>query len=421
MRISLTKFVESSRFVKAVCFPILLMGIVSCTSVLDDMTDEVTSIVGEDGALSCVFSGDTIESCLSEDAKSETAIAEDVSADELEDEAFPTLGDVPDSPRATSTVEDLEQLTEGLIADREDAKYTNEVLRSSYASSGEKLSGIPEDYHLNVDQENSERQSNVTARQSSKLVSVDSLAEERRINDVESASDAVFDREYVSKDERKTVKKGNIASRSVGVGNQNGVMAVSKFRQIFDDAFESSGSSTFTPKAKQYDSKVLSDSSSDAVQIGSAENLEAAINDNEIVSLKNRIRLARSHEVSTEQARLSFQVASIPFSVGSASVGRSSRAVLNKVVELYKEFGGVIRVVGHASQRTRDMDPDSHQWVNFNISMDRAENTAILLARLGIPADSIIIMARSDSEQLSREHMPSSESENRRADIYIEY
>ena len=61
------------------------------------------------------------------------------------------------------------------------------------------------------------------------------------------------------------------------------------------------------------------------------------------------------------------------------------------------------------------------KWVNFNISMDRAENTAILLARLGIPADSIIIMARSDREQVSNEHMPSSESENRRADIYIEY
>ena len=118
---------------------------------------------------------------------------------------------------------------------------------------------------------------------------------------------------------------------------------------------------------------------------------------------------------------MSFQVASIPFAVGSASIGGSGRAILKKVVKFYEQFGGIVRVIGHASQRTREMDPDSHQWVNFNISMDRAENTAISLARLGIPADSIIIMARSDREQLSREHMPSSESENRRADIYIEY
>ena len=435
MLICLAKIIKSSRFVKAVCFPVLLICVASCTSALDDVTDRVAGIVGEEGTLACVFSGDTVENCLSENSNDETVIVETEFGEGSEEEAFPTLSDVPDRPRTSSTVEDLEQLTEGLIADREDAKHTNKLLRSSYMSSGDKLSRMSDSHDSDASPKNT---ADETAERPSRDLTDNSLAEERRINGVESATDAVLQRQYVSETQTNAVEKGNNtvfstrdrlynkaeqsnAIRSVGIRKQNGVMKIAKFREIFDAAFSASGASTYKSKSNQAGSKITSRPSSVKVEKGIIKEEGNTTYQNEVESLKNRMRLAQSDEDSRAHAGLSFQVASVQFAVGSASLDSSSSAILKKVVKLYEQFGGVVRVVGHASQRTRDMDPDKHQWVNFNISMDRAENTAILLARLGIPADSIIIMARSDREQVSNEHMPSSESENRRADIYIEY
>ena len=46
-----------------------------------------------------------------------------------EDQDFPKLSDVPDTPRPASSPEDLNRLSEGLVADRDEARYTTETLR----------------------------------------------------------------------------------------------------------------------------------------------------------------------------------------------------------------------------------------------------------------------------------------------------
>lgn len=427
MHISIKKIIKSSPFFKSVCFLVLLVCLASCTSVLDDMSDEVVGIVGEDGTFSCVFSGKTVEECLSEEVNGNEEIAENNS---IEGDSFPSLGDVPTGSRASSTVEDLERLTDGLIADRDDARYTNELLRSSYATGEDKLSKVEDGYDSGNNLANLDSQRGM---QSSKIIVTDSLAKERRII---SATEAVLDQGYSAKEQAKGLQEGlNIlprdqidnepeaipVKRPVRIETQNGVITNANFRKMFDDAFESSGASTYSGTSSPVDIEVVNKLSSEKLEKYNIKSVENGAYQNDVVSVKNSIQLAKSDRHSFERAMISFQVASVPFAVGSAVLDNSHTVILKKVVRLFKQFGGVIRVVGHASQRTRDMDPDKHEWVNFNISMDRAENTAIRLARLGIPANSIIIMARSDSEQLSDEHMPSTESENRRADIYIEY
>ena len=80
-----------------------------------------------------------------------------------------------------------------------------------------------------------------------------------------------------------------------------------------------------------------------------------------------------------------------------------------------------MRVIGHASRRTRDMDLNSHSWVNFQISLDRATAVSMELTRLGVPALAVLVDARSDNEPVSYEYMPAGEAENRRADVFIEF
>jgi len=86
-----------------------------------------------------------------------------------------------------------------------------------------------------------------------------------------------------------------------------------------------------------------------------------------------------------------------------------------------KEKGGTLRVVGHASSRTRDIDPLRHRLVNFRLSLARANSVARALIRRGIPAHEVQVQAMSDNAPVYYEFMPAGEAGNRRAEIYLDY
>lgn len=126
-------------------------------------------------------------------------------------------------------------------------------------------------------------------------------------------------------------------------------------------------------------------------------------------------------EYSPANVGMSIRVATVNFAVGSSSLSKEDRAVLQDVVGMFRQNGKSIRVIGHASSRTRDLDPMTHQLANFNISVDRANSVAKELMRLGIGGEQIFVGARSDSEPIYYEVMPSGEAGNRRTEIYIDY
>jgi len=117
----------------------------------------------------------------------------------------------------------------------------------------------------------------------------------------------------------------------------------------------------------------------------------------------------------------SYKVAVIQFANGAAGLTSSERAILRKVVSLHKERGGTIRVVGHASSRTRDMEPVKHKMVNWNVSTSRADRVAKEFLRLGVSAGNLYVGAMADNEPVYYEVMPAGEAGNRRAEIYIDY
>jgi outer membrane protein OmpA-like peptidoglycan-associated protein len=116
----------------------------------------------------------------------------------------------------------------------------------------------------------------------------------------------------------------------------------------------------------------------------------------------------------------SVKVATIHFSNGSSGLDVTDQRVLQKVAALLQEQGGLIRVIGHASSRTRAMDPVRHKMVNYNVSVSRADRIARELVRLGAAKNQIMIGAVSDTQPLYFEVMPSGEAGNRRAEIYID-
>ncbi len=114
------------------------------------------------------------------------------------------------------------------------------------------------------------------------------------------------------------------------------------------------------------------------------------------------------------------KVATILFSDGSSDLRDREKEIVRAVYERYLSSGRKVRVVGHSSSRTRNMDPVRHRMVNFGISAERANAVALELQNLGVPSDQITVVAASDDMPMYYEVMPSGEAGNRRVEIYLD-
>ncbi len=130
-------------------------------------------------------------------------------------------------------------------------------------------------------------------------------------------------------------------------------------------------------------------------------------------------QFAAAGPAGMDGAESSFRVATVNFGAGSTSLDSSDERALRRVVQLYKRQGGKVTVVGHSSSLTRDMAPVRHQMVNFSLSLERAQAVARALERMGVPTDSIEVAALSDAQPVYYESMPAGEAANRRAEVFL--
>lgn len=373
------------------------------------------------GAAACSTLWDDAGEFFEDDEANDRALAQDGG-----DQDFPKLSEVPDTPRPASSPGDLDQLGEGLVADRDEARYTNETLRSRYADDA-------------LDGEGRQVASAATAvepaRQPVQQTDPGEFADRQLVSALEPASETVLrERRAAVQDNGvsansgtstirqiesgQTVRRSDVSETRVARVTESGVMPVNQFRALFDERFNSSGSSPYRQvNAQQVSAQVGQDSllSERPLSTDSADIVPAPT-----ASLSSEPPFSDQID-GASAAAISFQAASIPFSTGSTALNSADRATLKQVVKLHQKFGGNVRVIGHSSQRTRDMDSNSHRLVNFQISLDRATAVSMELTRLGVPAAAVRVDARSDNEPLSYEYMPAGEAENRRADIYIEF
>lgn len=117
----------------------------------------------------------------------------------------------------------------------------------------------------------------------------------------------------------------------------------------------------------------------------------------------------------------SYQAGVIRFSIGSSQLSGADQGVIRELVPLIREYNASVEIVGHASSRTRNMDPAEHKLINFEVSLKRANAVAQALINAGAPSDRISVVAVGDSQPVSSEAMPLGEAENRRAEIYLIY
>jgi outer membrane protein OmpA-like peptidoglycan-associated protein len=109
----------------------------------------------------------------------------------------------------------------------------------------------------------------------------------------------------------------------------------------------------------------------------------------------------------------------IRFKHGSTRLSAAEKKLLSQLANQARQEGKMIYVVGHASQRTGDMDYAKHKIVNFNVSLDRANSVAGELRRVGVASTQIIVQAKGDAEPLYFEFMPDGEAKNRRVEVFV--
>ncbi len=114
-------------------------------------------------------------------------------------------------------------------------------------------------------------------------------------------------------------------------------------------------------------------------------------------------------------------VAVIYFSNASAALDGRDIAVLREVAAIQRQYGGIIRVIGHASSRTAVLPQERHQLVNLQVSFDRAESVGQALLRAGLPQTALVMEGVSDRQPVYHEFMVTGEAGNRRAEIFLEY
>ena len=158
--------------------------------------------------------------------------------------------------------------------------------------------------------------------------------------------------------------------------------------------------------------------SSELVQEKSMNEVKEPITSQEVTSFDKTFE--RSKLDLDEQ--IQYRVATINFSSGSSSVDNAGLKKIKKIAKIAKERDAKIKVIGHASERTKDMPIAKHKLVNFIISDKRANSVAeIFIKKYNFPTDRLITQGVSDSKPLFKEIMPAGTTANQRTEIFLIY
>lgn len=113
-------------------------------------------------------------------------------------------------------------------------------------------------------------------------------------------------------------------------------------------------------------------------------------------STRNRVKGGGKGMAAPEpvvQPAASFQVASLDFNAGSANLTSADRASIAEVARVYRQTGGVVRVVGHAPAPLFGGDDVQQMMGSLDAAMKRADAVARELTKRGVPARKIMVGA----------------------------
>ena len=114
-------------------------------------------------------------------------------------------------------------------------------------------------------------------------------------------------------------------------------------------------------------------------------------------------------------------IATIYFADGQTVLTAEDLAVLRQVMDIQRQGGGVLRVVGHSSMSSGIADPTRRRLANFKVSLDRATIVAQSFKDMGLPGDRVAVEALGDAQPIYSEETAAGAAGNRRAEIFLDF
>lgn len=244
-----------------------------------------------------------------------------------------------------------------------------------------------------------------------------------------SANAAVKEYNKVSSNDIYNTNKEEVSKKETEVKKEEVVKTVPVIPVSSNESNKNDKSVSITTKSYAEKGKVYLPSSFEEA-VSSAEkkhgikkqtNQNATVVKNDIKDEEKPSKTITTEQENNKEAGITYLASIIYHSDGKSDLSNKDLDVLKKIVNIVKEKNAKIKIVGHASSRTSNMDLIQNKLVNYNISVARAERIKKELVRYGADESKITLVAVSDTENIKEEVMPVSESVNRRSEIYISY
>ncbi len=331
---------------------------------------------------------------------------------------YPKLGEVPDEAGKTVSIQEAEDIQEGLKADRQNAQYTDEQLRADTAQQAAPRPKAP----IAPPAEAAQTAPTGPAIAAAPTPAVNST----QIPQPGRSATAVPTPVATSTapggvklmPNGAPVTSPQQAYTRVAPGTGTTVISGSGVTDVFQQQLAASAATTTTlPANTQFQSYPVRPLGQTAVAVSPI--VRDTYNKPVALGYGAAVNGARSPAYRAQGVVGAKPDAVIHFEVGSARIGAGDRKKLSQIAALQRQSGGMVKVVGHASSRTRELPVDRHKVVNLRVSQERSSAVVTSLIKMGVDSRNIIVESVSDSAPLARESMPSDEAKNRRTEIFL--
>ena len=221
--------------------------------------------------------------------------------------------------------------------------------------------------------------------------------------------------DYIDGDDSSLEASDEVGQLLSDIQEEEEAMTLETFEE---DSLETSDEKLEPTPTKDYDSVLIDKSDNSMI-----ENAESPQTDeSESITTKKFQEFESSVSKLSINDKIQYRVATINFYSGSSQVDSAGLKKIKKIAKIAKERSAKIKIVGHASKRTRDMPLAKHKLVNFKISDQRAQSVAnVFIKRYKFPSYNLITEAVADTKPLFKENMPAGTKANQRTEIFLIY
>jgi outer membrane protein OmpA-like peptidoglycan-associated protein len=338
---------------------------------------------------------------------------------------YPNLSTVPARPTPSTTPEQRETLKQGLIADRANARYTDAPATQPAPPPAAPRSPAPQSQSQQTPPP--EPTAVVPARATTAFTAPQSAPSPSTSSSGSSRLAAGAGDQSALWPNRPAPQTPTVTGVTTGeVGGEHVRRAMPQSEPAPVPARVAAPSSSEPVPASQLAERTTFDSAGNSGRAPAPRSEPSAAPPSSVPTATSQSVTVNDDALDAVPVAASFSgqpylASTVYFGHSSARLTGTERAELAKVAQTAIASGAAVRVIGHASARTADLDLRAHEVANFTMSLKRANAVADVLIHAGLPANRIRIDALGDSQPEFYEVMPSGEAGNRRVEVFLIY